>query len=535
MVKVIISLILFVLAGVISYAQVGISTDNSDPDPSAMLDVKSTSKGILVPRMTIAERNAISSPASGLLVFCTDNSHYFSNKGTPAVPNWIMISSQWLNNGNNIYFNSGNVGIGVASPTALSLQVNGKIGASYGSVTSPGFTFDNGIENTGFSSPAAFSISFITQATEKMRLNQAGALGIGTVSPSAASLVEISSTTKGFLPPRMTYAQRNAIVNPAEGLMVFCTNCNTDGSGVISFYENGFWRSVSLTCMKPFPPPAGTHVQSNTQIIWNWSAVPIADGYKWSTTNNFATAISMGTSTTKTETGLITGTSYTRYVWGYSNCGPSEPTIMTAQALPCGSSFTMTHTAGPIAPVTKTVTYGTVSNIPGETAKCWITRNLGASQQATAVSDGTEPSAGWYWQFNREQGYKHDGTTRTPNTIWITSIPEGSDWEPANDPCSLLLGSAWRIPTLTEWTNVDATGNWINWNAPFSSGLHMHAAGFLSAASGALSFRGSFGLYWSSAHYDAANGWYLSLDINACQMISNTKLIGFSARCLREY
>ena len=525
---------LFFLAGAISYAQVGISNDNSDPDPSAMLDVKSTSKGILVPRMTIAERNAISSPASGLLVFCTDNSHYFSNKGTPAVPNWIMISSQWLNNGNNIYFNSGNVGIGVASPTALSLQVNGKIGATYGSVTSPGFTFDNGIENTGFSSPAAFSISFITQATEKMRLNQAGALGIGTVSPSAASLVEISSTTKGFLPPRMTYAQRNAIVNPAEGLMVFCTNCNTDGSGVISFYENGFWRSVSLTCIKPVTPLKVNPVQMNTQIIWNWSAVPIANGYKWHTSNNFTAATDMGTATTKTETGLTQGTSYTRYVWSYNACGNSEPLIIQGQALTCGSSFAKTHTAGTVAAVTKTVTYGSVTNIPGETSKCWITRNLGATQPPNTVDDATEASAGWYWQFNRKQGYQHDGTTRTPNTTWITSISENSDWESASDPCSLLLGVAWRIPTRTEWTNVDATGNWIEWNGPFNSGLQMHGAGNLNNLTGLLVLRGSDGNYLSSTQNSLTSCWVLGFDGGGSNMASGNKAAGRSVRCIRD-
>ncbi|MCP3999384.1 MAG: hypothetical protein GY727_00520, partial [Gammaproteobacteria bacterium] len=50
-------------------AQVGINTDGSSPDTSAMLDVKSTDKGMLVPRMTSAQRIAISSPATGLLVF----------------------------------------------------------------------------------------------------------------------------------------------------------------------------------------------------------------------------------------------------------------------------------------------------------------------------------------------------------------------------------------------------------------------------------------------------------------------------------
>ena len=50
-------------------AHVGINTDGSQPDPSSMTDVKSTSKGILFPRMTTAQRDAISNPAEGLLIF----------------------------------------------------------------------------------------------------------------------------------------------------------------------------------------------------------------------------------------------------------------------------------------------------------------------------------------------------------------------------------------------------------------------------------------------------------------------------------
>ena len=53
------------------HAQVSISSDGSDPDSSAMLDVKSTNLGLLIPRMTSAQRDAITNPAEGLLIFNT--------------------------------------------------------------------------------------------------------------------------------------------------------------------------------------------------------------------------------------------------------------------------------------------------------------------------------------------------------------------------------------------------------------------------------------------------------------------------------
>ena len=116
-----------------SQAQIAINIDGSNPDNSAMLDVKSTTKGLLAPRMTFAERNAIVTPATGLLVFQTNNTPgYYYNSGTPAVPAWVIVGSnagQWQANGNDIYYNLGKVGIGTATPTKA-LEVAGNVGIS---------------------------------------------------------------------------------------------------------------------------------------------------------------------------------------------------------------------------------------------------------------------------------------------------------------------------------------------------------------------------------------------------------------------
>lgn len=71
-------------------AQVSINTDNSAPDPSAMLDVNSLNKGFLLPRMTYSQMNSIISPATGLMVFCTTTGHYYFNRGTPVDPQWVL-------------------------------------------------------------------------------------------------------------------------------------------------------------------------------------------------------------------------------------------------------------------------------------------------------------------------------------------------------------------------------------------------------------------------------------------------------------
>ena len=70
---------------------VAINTDGSIPDNSAMLDIKSDTSGILIPRLTSDQRNLISIPATGLLIYQTDNipGFYFYD-GT----SWVVIGSE---------------------------------------------------------------------------------------------------------------------------------------------------------------------------------------------------------------------------------------------------------------------------------------------------------------------------------------------------------------------------------------------------------------------------------------------------------
>ena len=74
----------FMLISNRSLAQVAINVNGSQPDNSAMLDIQSNGKGLLIPRMTTAQINAISNPANGLIVFDTDKkslSLFTSGKG----------------------------------------------------------------------------------------------------------------------------------------------------------------------------------------------------------------------------------------------------------------------------------------------------------------------------------------------------------------------------------------------------------------------------------------------------------------------
>jgi hypothetical protein len=364
-------------------------------------------------------------------------------------------------------------------------------------------------------------------------------IGINTDggAPDNSAMLDIKSTSKGLLPPRMTFDQLNAISNPADGLIVFCTDCGPGNSGSLVMYMAGLWYKTNANCLNPLSPLESEHVASENQIQWNWNSVIAATGYKWNTTNDYVSATDMGASATYTESELNCNDSYTRYAWAYNGCGgysaPVELTESTLACPGCGTAITINHVAGNIAPVTKTVTYGIVTNIPGEVSKCWISSNLGASNQAMAVDDNTELPAGWYWQFNRMQGYQHDGTTRTPSS-WISNINENLDWQSASDPCFLELGNGWRIPTSVEWTNIDASGGWTDWTGPWTSPLKLHAAGYLG--NGDLYNRSAEGYYWSSmqAGTDFESGWDLHLNSSSSAISSNNKKMGFSVRCIKD-
>ncbi len=114
--------------GLQTFAQVGINTDGSQPDNSAMLDVKSTDKGILIPRMTQAQRDAITNPATGLMVYVTDDNNYYYYNGT----SWQQLANGggsgtgWQLTGNTGTTN-GTDFIGTTDNQALDIRTNNVI------------------------------------------------------------------------------------------------------------------------------------------------------------------------------------------------------------------------------------------------------------------------------------------------------------------------------------------------------------------------------------------------------------------------
>ena len=296
----------------------------------------------------------------------------------------------------------------------------------------------------------------------------------------------------------------------------------------------------SIVINKPSVSDVTIAGKSKTTVVATAAATPdggapvTARGFCWNITGTpdlTDHVVAVGDSVgifTDSITGLIEGTTYYVRAYATNNIGTTYSSTVT-QFKVCLPQFTIQHVAGLNgAPVDKTVTYHAVSATYSGAARCWLTQNLGADNQATAVNDATEPSAGWYWQFNRIQGYKHDGTTRTPSTTW-TSNTESSDWVPANDPCNRMLGGGWRIPTSTEYANVITNGG-----IPFSTPLKLHDSGYLNYADGSLAGRNTYGIFWSSSATTTTYASYLQFSSGANNIYSSYKWHGFTLRCLKD-
>ncbi len=139
---------------------IAINETGAPADPSAMLDVSSISKGFLAPRMDQAQRTAIASPATGLIVYQTNGTPgMYINQGTPVLPNWVLLVSSTSNNFWSLYGNAGTSAanfIGTIDNEPLIFKANNNFAAkiSDGGTLSTSFGYQAGAGITGTSNTA---------------------------------------------------------------------------------------------------------------------------------------------------------------------------------------------------------------------------------------------------------------------------------------------------------------------------------------------------------------------------------------------
>jgi hypothetical protein len=104
-----------------------------------------------------------------------------------------------------------------------------------GTITIPGFLYGSGTTNTipKYQTSDGF--------TDSQIFDNGTSVGIGTTSPDSSAILDLSATTKGFLPPRMTETERLAIVSPTIGLMVYQTD---EPDGVYVYKASGWIQMI---------------------------------------------------------------------------------------------------------------------------------------------------------------------------------------------------------------------------------------------------------------------------------------------------
>jgi hypothetical protein len=156
-----------------------------------------------------------------------------------------------------------------------------------------------------------------------------GAAGIGTISPNASSLLEVKSTSKGILIPRMTLTQRNAITSPATGLLIFQTN-STPG---FYYYSGTAWTAVTPKS-KGWSLTGNSGTNPSTNFIGTTDAQPLMfrvnNGNSGDIDYNLGTA-AFGYLALNSNTG--TSNTALGYEAGYSNTTGSSNTAIGSNAL----------------------------------------------------------------------------------------------------------------------------------------------------------------------------------------------------------
>jgi hypothetical protein len=157
-----------------------VGINNTTPDASAILDIQSKTKGLLIPRMLQQERLLIATPATGLLVYQTNFTpgyYYYTGSSWQQLAN--SGTNYWAPNGSDIYnTNTGNVGIGTTTPINK-LQIGDPPGFSGNDIA-----IGNGIQGMSFSQSPTSSIWYTNTHFSLMPYNGGnGYVGVGIDNP----------------------------------------------------------------------------------------------------------------------------------------------------------------------------------------------------------------------------------------------------------------------------------------------------------------------------------------------------------------
>ena len=351
----------------------------------------------------------------------------------------------------------------------------------------------NKMKNTLLTTLLLISLTSITSSHAQV------GIGVTTVNMAASAQLDVTSTTKGFLPPRMTYAQRNAIATPEAGLIVYCTDCGSNG-GEAEFYNGAAWVSmfglqVTLPTLAPtisITAIGAVSATSGGNIIYDAGVSVIVRGVVWSTTTGPTVISNTGITTNGTGigiysssiTGLTENTTYYVRSYALNNAGTSYGNEVVFTSLPLSVPTISTSNISNI--VFAAATCGGEISADGNATVtgrgvCWSTNSNPTIALSTKTVDGT--GIGSFTSsltgltnnttyYVRSYATNAGGTAYGNEVVFTTPLTIGTQvWATQNLNVSTYSDGT-PIPEVTDptaWANL-TTGAWCYYDNTIANG-----------------------------------------------------------------
>lgn len=398
-------------------------------------------------------------------------------------------------------------------------------------------------------------------------LSQGVGINSNGASPHPAAGLDVNFDNKGFLPPRLTTAQRDAILNPPNGLVIYNTTTNC-----LNFFIGIGWNESCGSASSY--GVIGDLLCGTAQHSGSLKELDPATNVS---SQVFYTGGNGGPHTGQVvQSTAILGLTATIAAGNFANGAGSLIVTITGTPSTAGEAYFALNIGGKSCTLIREVNVADLANscnpnnptpvidvINPMTGKKWMDRNLGASQLPTTMN--TNQGWGYLWQWGRaSDGHQcinrfggageytssvlNNGFsgTATPghgqfiqhnSGYWTFSNIQESLWQAGsqtNNPCP----QGYRVPKLVEWNEEIATWSSSTNAGAFASPLKLTPAG-VRQATGSISPSNGTGYYWSSTIGDGS-----PFNASAPQAVtfgsgvainSTTSGNGLSVRCIKEY